>query len=51
MDEEDLKFRVDVLSEHVALFEGVMIVILQEAEAGTLQSETSIRAALRRVEG
>ena len=43
----ELEMRVEVLSEHVARLEGVIDVMLQEAENGTLQgSAASIRAAL-----
>ena len=48
---DDLEERVDVLSEHVALLEGVINVLLQEAERGRLQeSAASIRAALPKIE-
>ena len=47
----ELEERVDVLAEHVALLEGILNVLLQEAEAGTLQdSAASIRAALPQIE-
>ena len=43
----ELETRVEVLSEHVARLEGVIDVMLQEAENGTLeQTAASIRAAL-----
>ena len=43
----ELEMRVEVLSEHVARLEGVIDVMLQEAENGTLeQTAASIRAAL-----
>ena len=43
----ELEMRVEVLSEHVAKFEGVIDVILQEVENGTLeQTAASIRVAL-----
>ena len=42
----ELEMRVEVLSEHVARLEGVIDVMLQEAEAGTLElAAASIRAA------
>ena len=48
---DELERRVEVLSEHVALLEGVINVLLQEAEQGRLQeSAASIRAALPRFE-
>jgi hypothetical protein len=47
----DLEERVEILSQHVALLEGVLGVLLQEAEAGRLQeSAASIRAALPTLE-
>ena len=47
----DLEERVEALTEHVALLEGVLNVLLQEAEAGTLQETAAqIRAALPRLE-
>ena len=47
----ELEMRVEVLSEHVARLEGVIDVMLQEAESGTLQqAAASIRAALSTVE-
>jgi hypothetical protein len=43
----ELEMRVEVLSEHVARLEGVIDVMLQEAENATLeQAAASIRAAL-----
>ena len=43
----ELEMRVEVLSEHVARLEGVIDVMLQEAENGTLeQAAAEIRAAL-----
>jgi len=43
----ELEMRVEVLSEHVARLEGVIDVMLQEAENGTLeQAAGEIRAAL-----
>ena len=43
----ELEMRVEVLSKHVARLEGVIDVMLQEAEAGTLElAAASIRAAL-----
>jgi hypothetical protein len=43
----ELEMRVEVLSEAVARLEGVIDVMLQEAENGTLeQTAPSIRAAL-----
>ena len=48
---DELEQRVEVLSEHVALLEGVINVLLQEAERGRLQeSAASIRAALPQVD-
>jgi hypothetical protein len=48
---DELEQRVEVLSEHVALLEGVINVLLQEAERGQLQeSAASIRAALPQVD-
>ena len=42
-----LELQVELLSEHVAWLEGVIDVMLQEAENGTLeQAAASIRAAL-----
>jgi hypothetical protein len=47
----ELEMRVEVLSEHVAKLEGVIDVMLQEAENGTLeQTAASIRAALSETE-
>jgi hypothetical protein len=43
----ELELQVELLSEHVARLEGVIDVMLQEAENGTLeQAAASIRAAL-----
>jgi hypothetical protein len=43
----ELEVQVEILSEHVARLEGVIDVMLQEAENGTLkQTAASIRAAL-----
>ncbi len=43
----ELEVQVEILSEHVMRLEGVIDVMLQEAENGTLQeSAPSIRAAL-----
>ena len=43
----ELEMRAEILSEHVARREGVIDVMLQEAENGTLaQTAASIRAAL-----
>jgi hypothetical protein len=43
----ELEVQVEILSEHVTRLEGVIDVMLQEAENGTLQdSAPSIRAAL-----
>ena len=43
----ELEMRVEVLSEHVARLEGVIDVMLQEAENGTLElAAAEIRAAL-----
>ena len=43
----ELEAQVEILSEHVARLEGVIDVMLQEAENGTLeQTAASIRAAL-----
>jgi hypothetical protein len=43
----ELELQVEILSEHVARLEGVIDVMLQEAENGTLeQAAASIRAAL-----
>ena len=43
----ELEMRVEVLSEHVARLEGIIDVMLQEAENGTSQeTAASIRAAL-----
>ncbi len=48
---DDLEERVEVLSEHVARLEGVINVLLQEAEHGRLQEcAASIRAALPKLE-
>ena len=47
----ELEMRVEVLSEHVARLEGVIDVMLQEAENGMLeQTATSIRAAMSNAE-
>ena len=47
----ELEMRVEVLSEHVARLEGVIDVMLQEAETGTLeQSAPSISARMLRSE-
>ena len=47
----ELEVQVEILSEHVARLEGVIDVMLQEAENGTLeQAAASIRAALPQVE-
>jgi len=43
----ELEAQVEILSEHVARLEGVIDVVLQEAENGTLeQAAAGIRAAL-----
>ena len=43
----ELEVQVEILSEHVARLEGVIDVMLQEAENGTLeQTAASIRVAL-----
>ncbi len=43
----ELEVQVEILSEHVARLEGVIDVMLQEAENGTLeQAAASIRASL-----
>ena len=43
----ELDVQVEILSEHVAKLEGVIDVMLQEAENGTLeQAAAEIRAAL-----
>jgi len=47
----ELEMRVEVLSEHVARLEGVIDVMLQEAENGTLEQAAEIRAELPRVAG
>ena len=48
----ELLERVEVLSEHVALLEGILGVLLEEAENGTLQQAAAqIRASLPEVEG
>jgi hypothetical protein len=47
----ELEVQVEILSEHVARLEGVIDVLLQEAENGTLeQAAASIRAALTGIE-
>lgn len=47
----ELEIHVEILSGHVARLEGVIDVMLQEAEAGTLeQAAASIRAALPTIE-
>ncbi len=47
----ELEMRVEVLSEHVARLEGVIDVMLQEAENGTLeQAAAEIRAELTGIE-
>ena len=47
----ELEVQVEILSEHVARLEGVIDVMLQEAENGTLeQTAASIRAALSETE-
>ena len=48
----ELEMRVEVLSEHVAKLEGVIDVMLQEAENGTLeQTAASIRESLPNIDG
>ena len=42
----ELEMRVEILSEHVARLEGVIEVMLQEAENGTLEQAAEITAAL-----
>ncbi len=43
----ELEVQVEILSEHVARLEGVIDVMLQEAENGTLeQAAAEIRASL-----
>ena len=47
-----LELQVGLLSEHVARLEGVIDVMLQEAENGTLElAAAEIRAALSQIEG
>jgi hypothetical protein len=47
----ELEERVEVLSEHVALLEVVLSVLLEEIEAGTAQrSAAEIRKALPEIE-
>ena len=44
---EELEVQVDALSHHVAKLEGIIDVMLQEAENGTLErAAASIRSAL-----
>jgi hypothetical protein len=44
---EELEVAVDALSQHVAMLEGIIDVMLQEAENGTLErAAASIRSAL-----
>ena len=44
---EELEVAVDALSQHVAMLEGIIDVVLQEAENGTLErAAASIRSAL-----
>ena len=42
----ELEVQVEILSEHLARLEGVIDVMLQEAENGTLEQAAAIRAAL-----
>ena len=47
----ELEVQVEILSEHVARLEGVIDVMLREAENGTLkQAAAEIRAALSETE-
>ena len=47
MTMNELEMRIEALSEHVARLEGVIDVMLQEAENGTLElAAAEIRAAL-----
>ncbi len=49
---EELLERVEVLSEQVALLEGVLSVLLEEIEAGTAQEAAAqIRASLPNIDG
>ncbi len=44
---EELEVQIDALSQHVARLEGVIDVMLQEAENGTLErAAAAIRSAL-----
>ena len=48
----ELEVQVEILSEHVALLEGVLSVPLEEAENGTLQEAAGqIRASLPNIDG
>ena len=47
----ELEERLEILSQHVALLEGVLDAILRQVEAGTLQeTAASIRATLPKIE-
>jgi hypothetical protein len=49
---EELEVAVDALSQHVAMLEGIIDVMLQEAENGTLErAAASIRSALLHGDG
>ena len=49
--EDDVAMRLETLEGHVARLEGIIHVMLQELEAGTIQnSAADIRAALPRLE-
>ena len=49
--EEDVAIRLETLEGHVARLEGIIHVMLQELEAGTIQSSAAdIRAALPKLE-
>ena len=48
MTTEELQAHIEALEEHVARLEGIIQVILEEIEAGTiLESAASIREALQ----
>ena len=49
--EQDVAIRLETLEGHVARLEGIIHVMLQELEAGTIQSSAAdIRAALPKLE-
>ncbi len=50
-DVEELKAHIEVLETHLARLEGIIHVMLEQIEAGTLEeAAASIRAALPRIE-